>query len=118
CRGLRLPRDVGVIVAGALVAGTFALPLARYRTFVIEERFGFNRMTLRLWLLDPAKGGVVGAGLGGPFLTIGRWVLARAGDWWWLYAWAAWVAFQLLVLALYPTLIAPLFNTFQPLADQ
>jgi len=113
-----LGRDVALVVAVALLGGAVALPLAWYRTFVIEQRFGFNRMTLRLWMLDLAKGVVVGAALGVPLLTLVLWLMARAGDWWWLYAWAAWVAFQLLVLALYPTLIAPLFNTFQPLADQ
>ncbi|MEP6943230.1 MAG: M48 family metallopeptidase [Betaproteobacteria bacterium] len=113
-----LGRDVALVITVALLGGIAALPLAWYRTFVIEQRFGFNRMTLRLWLLDLAKGVLVGAALGVPLLTLVLWLMARAGAWWWLYAWAAWVAFQLLVLALYPTLIAPLFNTFQPLSDE
>jgi len=112
-----LARDVALVIAVALIGGAIALPMSWYRTFVIEQRFGFNRMTLRLWLLDLAKGVLVGTALGVPLLTLVLWLMARAGDLWWVYAWAAWVAFQLLVLALYPTLIAPLFNKFEPLAD-
>jgi STE24 endopeptidase len=112
-----LARDVALIVSVALVAGVLALPLAWYRTFVIEERFGFNRMTLRLWIGDIAKGVLVGAALGIPMAALVLWLMARAGSLWWLYAWVAWVAFQLLVLALFPTLIAPLFNKFEPLTD-
>jgi STE24 endopeptidase len=112
-----LPRDVALIVAVALVAGTFALPLAWYRTFVIEERFGFNRMTLRLWIADIVKGALIGAALGIPLATLVLWLMAGAGTLWWLYAWVAWVVFQLLVLALFPTVIAPLFNKFDPLTD-
>jgi STE24 endopeptidase len=112
-----LAGDVALVVAVALIGAVIALPLAWYRTFVVEQRFGFNRMTLRLWLLDLAKGAAVAALLGIPLLTLVLWLMARAGSLWWLYAWMVWVAFQILVLALYPTLIAPLFNRFQPLAD-
>jgi len=112
-----LARDVALVISVALIGGAIALPMSWYRTFVIEERFGFNRMTFKLWLLDLAKGVLVGAALGVPLLTLVLWLMARAGELWWLYAWAAWVAFQLLVLALYPTLIAPLFNKFEPLSD-
>jgi STE24 endopeptidase len=110
-------QDVVLVVAVAVLTGLIALPLSWYRTFVIEQRFGFNRMTLGLWLVDLAKGALIGAVLGIPLLTLVLWLMARAGPLWWLYAWVAWVAFQVLVLALYPTLIAPLFNKFEPLAD-
>ncbi len=110
-------RDVALVVAVALLTGVVALPLAWYRTFVIEQRFGFNRMTFGLWLIDLAKGALIAAVLGIPLLALVLWLMARAGALWWLYAWLAWVAFQLVVLALYPTLIAPMFNKFQPLAD-
>ncbi len=112
-----LAQDVTLVVAVALIGGLVTLPLSWYRTFVIEQRFGFNRMTLRLWLIDLAKGAVVGAAFGVPLLTLMLWLMARAGTLWWLYAWIAWIAFQLLVLALYPMLIAPLFNKFEPLTD-
>src|SRR5438477_1286335 len=112
-----LAQDVALIVAVALLAGALALPLAWYRTFVIEERFGFNRTTLSLWLADVVKGALIGAALGVPLVALVLWLMAVAGALWWLYAWLAWVAFQVLVLALYPTIIAPLFNKFEPLAD-
>ena len=110
-------RDVALVVGVAVVCAAATLPLSWYRTFVVEQRFGFNRMTFGLWLADIAKGALVGAVLGIPLLTLVLWLMARAGTLWWLYAWIAWVAFQVLVLALYPTLIAPLFNKFEPLSD-
>ncbi|HTS20278.1 MAG TPA: M48 family metallopeptidase [Casimicrobiaceae bacterium] len=113
----QLARDLMLIVAVALLAALASLPLAWYRTFVIEERFGFNRSTFRLWIADLAKGALVAAALGVPLVALVLWLMARAGALWWLYAWLAWVAFQVLVLALYPTVIAPLYNKFAPLAD-
>lgn len=112
-----LLRDVALIIGVVALAAAVALPLAWYRTFVIEERFGFNRMTWRLWLADIVKGAALGAALGIPLVSLMLWLMARAGPLWWLYAWLAWVGFQVLMLALYPTVIAPLFNTFKPLTD-
>jgi STE24 endopeptidase len=112
-----LAQDIALLVSVALVAGVVALPLAWYRTFVIEARFGFNRTTLALWIADILKGALIAAALGVPLAALVLWLMARAGTLWWLYAWLAWVAFQVLVLALYPTVIAPLFNKFAPLAD-
>jgi len=112
-----LLRDVALVVEVVLIAGVLGLPLSWYRTFVIEERFGFNRMTLGLWLADIVKGTLVGAAMGVPLLLLILWLMGRAGSWWWLGAWVAWVAFQALVLVLYPTVIAPLFNKFRPLTD-
>ncbi len=110
-------RDVALVVVVTLLTGLIALPLLWYRTFVIEQRFGFNRMTLRLWVEDLAKAALIAAILGIPLVTLVLWLMTQAGALWWLYTWIAWIAFQLLVLALYPTLIAPLFNKFQPLSD-
>lgn len=110
-------RDVALVVAVALIAGALSLPLAWYRTFVLEQRFGFNRTTLSLWIADVVKGALIGAALGVPLVTLVLWLMERAGAWWWLGAWIAWVAFQALILVLYPTVIAPLFNTFRPLTD-
>jgi STE24 endopeptidase len=110
-------RDVALVVIVALMAGALALPLAWYRTFVLEQRFGFNRTTLGLWIADIVKSTLIGAALGIPLLTLVLWLMERAGAWWWLGAWLVWVAFQALVLFLYPTVIAPLFNTFKPLTD-
>ncbi|TMH05360.1 MAG: M48 family metallopeptidase [Betaproteobacteria bacterium] len=110
-------RDVALVVAVTLITGVIALPLSWYRTFVIEQRFGFNRMTFGLWALDLAKGALIAAILGIPLVTLVLWLMTQAGALWWFYTWIAWIAFQLLVLMLYPTLIAPLFNKFQPLSD-
>ncbi len=112
-----LAREVALVIAVVLLVGAIALPLAWYRTFVIEERFGFNRMTPRIWIVDMLKSVLVGAALGIPMVSLVLWLMAGAGALWWLYAWLVWVGFQVLMLALYPTLIAPLFNTFKPLTD-
>ena len=93
------------------------LPLTLYRTFVVEARFGFNRMTLPLFLADLAKQTVLGAALGIPLLLLVLWLMARMGAQWWLYVWLAWMSFNLLILMIYPTFIAPLFNRFTPLSD-
>jgi STE24 endopeptidase len=108
-------QDVLLMGGLALVSGAVALPFSWWSAFVIEERFGFNRMTLGLWLADLAKGTLVGVALGLPLLLLVLWLMREAGTWWWVWAWAAWTAFQLLVLVLYPTVIAPLFNKFTPL---
>ena len=101
-----------------LIGGLLDAPLDLYNTFRIEQRFGFNRTSLRLYLIDAAKGLLVGALIGLPMAALVLWIMAGAGAWWWLWAWAAWVAFQLLILVLYPTVIAPLFNKFEPLPDE
>ena len=111
-------QDVVIVGAVTVLVALVGLPISWYRTFVIEQRFGFNRMTLGLWLADIARTALLGALLGIPLLTLVLWLMARAGSLWWLYAWVAWVAFQLLMLVLYPTLIAPLFNKFRPLANE
>ena len=112
-----LLRNVALVVAVALIGGVLSLPVSWYRTFVLEQRFGFNRTTIKVWLADLVKGTLVGAALGIPLVTLVLWLMQRAGEWWWVWAWVAWVVFQALVLVLYPTLIAPLFNQFKPLAD-
>jgi len=110
-------QGIALIVSVALISGLIDLPLALYRTFVIEARFGFNKMTLRLFFADLAKQALLGAALGLPLLFCVLWLMHRMGESWWLYVWATWIAFNLLVLTVYPTLIAPLFNRFTPLAD-
>ena len=110
-----LVRDVLLLCAVALIAGVLSLPFSWWRTFRIEERFGFNRTTLATWLGDLAKGIAVAAVLGLPLAFVVLWLMRSAGTYWWVFAWIAWMAFQLLVLVLYPTVIAPLFNRFSPL---
>ena len=106
-----------LILTVFLLRGLLGLPLNLYRIFVIEERFGFNRMTLRLFLVDLLKGLAVGALLGIPLLLAILWLMQAAGPLWWLYAWAVLIAYSLFLQMLYPAVIMPLFNKFSPLDD-
>jgi STE24 endopeptidase len=106
-----------IVAAVLLLVSVVDLPFAWYRQFRIEQRFGFNRMTLALWVADLAKSLLLTAALGLPLLAAVLWLMERAGAWWWFHAWLLWVGFNALVLVLYPTLIAPLFNKFEPLKD-
>jgi STE24 endopeptidase len=108
---------IALIASVVAISSAADLPFGLYRTFVIEARFGFNRTTLRLFVLDMIKGAALGIVLGIPLVFVVLWLMARIGAFWWLAVWLVWVAFSLLVAAIYPTLIAPLFNKFSPLAD-
>jgi STE24 endopeptidase len=110
--------QLALLAAFALIGGLIELPLEWYATFRIEQRFGFNRMTPRLWLADLLKGVLVGAVIGLPLAALILWIMGATGGLWWLWAWSAWVAFNLVLLVLYPTVIAPLFNKFEPLPDE
>ena len=109
---------VALVALVALTATLIDLPLGYYRTFAIEARFGFNKMTLKLFLLDLVKSLAVATALGLPLVALILWLMDRAGEYWWLWAWGVWVAFNVLVLAIYPSVIAPLFNRFTPVEDQ
>jgi STE24 endopeptidase len=110
-------RGVALIIVLALGSTLLDLPFAWYRTFKIEQRFGFNRMTPLLFATDTAKQLAVAAFLGIPLAAGVLWLMDEAGQFWWLYAWTVWVAFNLIILAVYPTWIAPVFNKFLPLTD-
>lgn len=110
--------QLALLGAFALIGGLLDLPFELYATFRLEQRFGFNRTTWRLYLADLAKGVAVALVIGAPLAALILWIMGAAGSWWWLWAWAAWTGFQLLMLVIYPTLIAPLFNKFEPLPDE
>ncbi|MBK6787806.1 MAG: M48 family metallopeptidase [Betaproteobacteria bacterium] len=112
-----LAYQLALLAAFAIIGGLLDLPLEWYGTFRIEQRFGFNRMTLKMWFTDMAKGTAVGAVIGLPLAALMLWIMGASGGLWWLWAWVAWVAFNLALLVLYPTVIAPIFNKFEPLAD-
>ena len=104
----------GIIIIGSDIITT---PLSYYSTFVIEEKFGFNKMTLGMFFGDLLKQTILAALLGLPLLFCILWLMEKMGENWWLYAWFAWIAFNLFILAIFPTWIAPLFNKFTPLED-
>lgn len=111
-------QQLALLASFVLIGGLITLPLGWCATFRIEERFGFNKMTVSLWLGDLVKGTLVGALIGLPIAALVLWLMGAAGPAWWLWAWGVWMAFNLLALVLYPTLIAPLFNKFEPLSDE
>ena len=101
----------------ALISGIIDLPFDYYRQFVMEAHFGFNKMTRRLFFTDTIKNALIGAAIGLPLLWVILTLMDKSGALWWIYAWLVWSGFQLLMLVLYPTVIAPLFNKFSPLED-
>ena len=111
-------QQLALLAAFAAISGLIDLPLSLYQTFVVEERFGFNKMTWRLWLADALKGLLVGAAIGLPIVALILWIMGATGPLWWLWAWCFWMGFNLLLMVIYPTFIAPLFNKFQPLEDE
>lgn len=115
--GTGLWQQLALLGGFFLIGGLLELPLAWYKTFRLEERFGFNKMTLGLWLSDGVKGALVGGAMGLPIAALVLWLMQAAGGLWWLWAWGVWMGFNLLLLVLYPTVIAPLFNRFEPLSD-
>lgn len=116
--GNGMTQQLGLLIAFVLINGVIDLPLALYQTFVLEDRFGFNKMTFKLWVVDLLKSCLIGALIGLPIAYLILWMMGTSGDLWWLWAWMFWVGFNLLLLVIYPTLIAPIFNKFSPLDDE
>ena len=110
--------QLALLAIFGLISGLLDLPFTLYSTFKVEERFGFNKMTLKLWLGDLLKSIAVGVVIGLPIVALILWLMGSTGSLWWLWAWAAWMGFNLLALVLFPTVIAPLFNKFKPLEDE
>lgn len=109
--------QLALLAAFVVVSGAIDLPFSYYKQFVLEQKFGFNKMTPGLFIADLLKGALLGAAIGLPLAWVILTLMEKSGDLWWLYAWVVWTGFQLLMLVLYPTVIAPLFNKFTPLAD-
>ncbi len=110
-------QGLALFAAIAVIGFVVGLPSSLYRSFVIEEQFGFNKLTWKLWFADLAKGAALTVLIGGPLLYAVLWLMDAMGSNWWLYVWLLWLATNLLILFLYPTVIAPLFNKFTPLED-
>jgi STE24 endopeptidase len=111
------PQGLALFATVGLIGFILGLPASLYRSFVLEERFGFNKLTWKLWLADLAKGAALTVAIGGPLLYAVLWLMDAMGRHWWLYVWLLWLGTNLLILFLYPTVIAPLFNKFTPLED-
>jgi STE24 endopeptidase len=110
--------QLALLCAFVAIGGLLELPFDWISTFRIEQRFGFNRVTPKMFIVDRIKAVAVGALIGLPIAALILWIMNATGGLWWLWAWGAWVAFNLLILVLYPTVIAPLFNKFKPLDDE
>ncbi|MEH6437292.1 M48 family metallopeptidase [Massilia sp. DD77] len=115
--GPGLAHQMALVAAFAVLSGLLDLPFDWYRQFVLEERFGFNKMSKALWWSDMLKSVLVGAAIGLPLLWVVLTLMDKSGELWWFYTWLVWSGFQLLMMVLYPTVIAPLFNKFTPLTD-
>lgn len=113
------PIAIGLLFFGQLLllSQLLSIPFSLYNTFVIEQKFGFNKQTLRGFFVDLVKGLGIGILLGGPLLAMILWIMSATGDYWWIWAWAFMSFFSVLTAWLYPTLLAPLFNKFKPLDD-
>ena len=110
-------QQVALVVSFTVLGSALELPMSWYQTFRLEEQFGFNRTTLRAWVMDGLKGAAIGAVIGIPILGTVLWLMASAGSAWWVWAWGVFMGFNLLLMVIYPTVIAPMFNTFKPLTD-
>jgi len=115
--GEGMGQQIMLVVSFTLIGGLIGLPLSLYQTFGVEQRFGFNNTTPKLWVSDMLKGLVVGMVLGLPILWLVLWLMQAGGALWWFYTWAALVVYQLFVMWIAPNVIMPLFNKFTPLED-
>ncbi len=110
--------QLALVLAFALISGLVELPFDYFRQFVLEARFGFNRMSPALFFIDLFKSTVLSLALGLSLVWITLILMEKSGDLWWLYAWVLWCVFQMLMLVLVPLFIAPMFNKFKPLEDE
>ena len=115
--GEGMGQQIMLVVSFSLIGGLIGLPLSLFQTFGVEQRFGFNNTTPKLWVSDMLKGLLVGMVLGLPILWLVLWLMQAGGSLWWLYTWAALVVYQLFVMWIAPNVIMPLFNKFTPLED-
>ncbi|MCK5649192.1 MAG: M48 family metallopeptidase [Gammaproteobacteria bacterium] len=114
------PLYAGVIfiLLMGFISSIIDMPLGLYNTFVLEEKFGFNRTTLKVWFIDLIKQSMLGLVIGIPLIMVILWLMSSAGEFWWVYAWAVWMGFGFLMMWAYPAFIAPIFNKFTELEDE
>ena len=109
---------IGGILTVTLLMSLLDTPFSLYSTFVIEERYGFNKTSFKTWISDLLKGGMLMLIIGVPLIAVILWLMNQAGTYWWLYAWGVWTLFSLFMIWAYPAFIAPLFNKFTALEDE
>lgn len=111
-------KGAAVICSALLLSSLIDIPFEYYKIFTVDERFGFNKMTPKMFFTDLIKHSIVGVVLGAPILFVALWLMQGAGEYWWFYLWVVWTIFNIVMLSVYPTFIAPLFNKFTPLTDE
>ncbi len=111
-------QQIVLLLAFTFIGSLIDLPLSIYQTFVLEERFGFNKTTWKTWAVDLVKGTLLGAAIGLPLIALVLYLMGAAGQNWWLWAWGALTLFSLFMMWIAPTVIMPLFNKFTPLEDE
>jgi len=109
--------SVAVMISFIIIGALIDFPFSIYRTFVIEEKFGFNKMNAKLFIKDSLTGIIVNLVIVTPLLWVMLWLMQTAGEFWWAYVWLVLISFMLLMMFIYPTVIAPIFNKFNPLED-
>ena len=112
-----LSTGVAVIIAFSIISSIVDIPSSLYSTFVIEEKFGFNKLSLKVFFIDMLKGALLSVVIGIPLILLVLWLMESAGELWWLYAWAALTAFSIAMMWAYPKFISPIFNKFEPLEE-
>ena len=115
--GFSYARGLVLIFGVMAVSAIISMPFGLYRTFRVEAKYGFNKITFKLYVIDALKGMLLSAIIGIPLLLVTFWLMEKMGSLWWLYLWLVWVAFSVTMMAVYPNFIAPLFNKFTPLSD-
>jgi STE24 endopeptidase len=116
--GPGMAQQIALVLCFLAVGGLLGLPLSLMQTFGVEQRFGFNKVTPQLWLVDMAKGLLLGLVVGTPLLWVVLWLMQAGGELWWLWAWGVMLAWQLFLMSIAPNVIMPLFNKFTPLEDE
>ena len=106
-----------LIISVMVLSSIVEMPLGLYKTFVIDEKFGFNRMTLLIFISDLIKQSILALIIGLPVLYFSLWIIGNLGELWWLWLWVFISAFNFIMLAVYPIFIAPLFNKFEPMKN-
>ncbi len=112
-----------IITGTIMILSVFAimaildLPISLFKIFKLEQSFGFNKMTTKIFFQDLLKSTLMGLVIGTPLILLVLWIMKSSGDYWWVYVWLTWLSFSLLMMWAYPAFIAPFFNKFRELEN-